>query len=870
MTPKTQWLLCGAVLSAAVVGAWALVRYAGLGAPTPVGPTVLNPAPPQANRGNPESPPTPVNPVNTPPIPGQAVLPFGNSGGGGGQTAGQAAVPNFGSRGPAGGAGGGGASLPAFGALPAGNNRGAAPVSGGASVPTFGDPPAAGNNRGGAAPAGGGGGAGGAGGAGARLPFDINNAVAVATPTDNRPPATPTGGAVMPSFVTGGTGTAEPGRGGAGGAAGGAAPGAPSSLITGAALVPPFMIDQTDPNAIAKHYLKQLCGDRVPTLADWQKLADLKLPDAAKWLQAPIGRGHFVMAMCLDRQNNLWVGEETGDASGGLYRFSAADGLWQRFTTKDGLGDDSIYALACDLQGRVWIGHLNHGITVFNGQKFQNYEVVAGLSKPDTLNGPLGERIFRIAVAPDFGTSGQKIENQKSKIENPPTFHDTLTDKDSPVAGSVWMASSAGLAIYFPATDTWSYLTRAEGLPSDQANAIAFANDGTVFIGHQCDGISIGSPADRYATWKQVTAAHPTPHPVDGKLVDSPVPTVGQGPGLPTDLINDLLVAKDGTVYAATTLGLAWSTDQGRTWQFVRGADWIDKVKNRFGGPPPNWQAPTDPNKGGAILAEDYTTTLAEDPDGNLLVGHRATEGDTLKAQAKGKVDSSAKVYVTSLVTMPGRKNTLRGTYGEGFARDKGEGPTAPVDPPIAASRTMPTSAKTPEMTLLQRLTKTSQASENASPTTRPATIASTRLAPKATGTPASQPAVTFNVPRAVFLRDDWATQGDWVMRYGRHFAVLCAANWPLDHFFTPDTYFNVVGAIDPTYASKDTIRRWLEMARSDQSRALYDPFFGHRREADWDDHGEAYAMTAEGPDLLLDVKVPAGLHRVSLYCVND
>ncbi len=69
-----------------------------------------------------------------------------------------------------------------------------------------------------------------------------------------------------------------------------------------------------------------------------------------------------------------------------------------QFTTKDGLGDDYGYALACDDQNRIWVGHLNHGVSVFNGQKWQTYEVVGGLSRPDTLNGPLGERIFKIAV----------------------------------------------------------------------------------------------------------------------------------------------------------------------------------------------------------------------------------------------------------------------------------------------------------------------------------------------------------------------------------------------------------------------------------------------------------------------------------------
>jgi hypothetical protein len=98
MTPKTQWLLFGAVLGVALAGTWALHRYAGLGTPPPAklgGPTVINPG---ASRGIPSDNPTPVTPV-TPPSPGQAVLPFGNTAGG---NAGQASLPNFGASGSGG------------------------------------------------------------------------------------------------------------------------------------------------------------------------------------------------------------------------------------------------------------------------------------------------------------------------------------------------------------------------------------------------------------------------------------------------------------------------------------------------------------------------------------------------------------------------------------------------------------------------------------------------------------------------------------------------------------------------------------------------------------------------------------------------
>ncbi len=72
---------------------------------------------------------------------------------------------------------------------------------------------------------------------------------------------------------------------------------------------------------------------------------------------------------------------------------------WTQFTTKDGLGDDCAYALAFDQQGRLWAGHLNHGVSVYNGVKWQNYGLI---------DGPLGDRVFAIAVSPRMAMSGSQ------------------------------------------------------------------------------------------------------------------------------------------------------------------------------------------------------------------------------------------------------------------------------------------------------------------------------------------------------------------------------------------------------------------------------------------------------------------------------
>ncbi len=221
-----------------------------------------------------------------------------------------------------------------------------------------------------------------------------------------------------------------------------------------------------------------------------------------------------------------------------------------QYTTRDGLGDNNGYALACDRKGRVWVGHLNHGVSVFNGKRWRNYGAVGGFSGPGTLSGPLGERVFAIKVCP--------------------------TD------GDVWIATDCGLSRYSESKDTWAYFTRggsdergqADAMPSDQAQALAFDRDGDLYLGTQCDGILKAASKENYAVWRTV-ARGPDDEPV--------TPT---GNGLPSNMINDLVVAGDGTVWCATGSGLAWSEDHGQSWQYVRGLNYATKARQRVSPPP--------------------------------------------------------------------------------------------------------------------------------------------------------------------------------------------------------------------------------------------------------------------------------------------
>ncbi len=325
-----------------------------------------------------------------------------------------------------------------------------------------------------------------------------------------------------------------------------------------------------------------------------------------------------------------------------------------------------------------------------------------------------------------------------------------------------------------------------------------------------------------------------------------------KGSGIPTDLMNDILVAKDQTVYAATTLGLAWSTDHGDTWQFIRGADWIDKVKNRLGGPPQGWQPPTDADNGGGILAEDYCTALAEDADGRLLVGHRAVAGDILEWQGQNastgtagglkKTDALPNEYITGFVVADTGRNAYLGGYGQGMIaysarKDTLVGFLAEVAAPAEIAM-LPGGAVPPSVAELQ------------------ASVAKGEQTLTGDG----------NGPPATCLSDDWMTQGDWVGRYGRQVGDLCAANSPFDHYVALEEPITIYPTLGPAATHGDSVRKWLEGLHSDGPSSLWDPFVGDRRQAEWDDHGEAYVSSAAGPGLWINIKIPIGLFRASIY----
>jgi len=493
--------------------------------------------------------------------------------------------------------------------------------------------------------------------------------------------------------------------------------------------------------------------------------------------------GWFITSICRDLQGRLWV---AGENAAGVWSYDPAAKLWTHFPASPDLSADT-YAITCDKKGRIWAGGLA-GVSVWNGQQWRQY---------GPTDGPLGSRLFALAVNP----------------------------KD----GAVWGATEAGLFRY--QNNAWTYYTRADGLPSDQAEALAFAPDGTLYVATQCDGLAIGSPANDYETWRIVSGPRQ-------------LPNAPAGDGLPSNLLNTLLVARNGAVYCGTDAGLAVSRDKGRTWRFRRGANWRDKANALFLGPKPPPAGDKTP-----LLLEDYVTALAEDGAGHLLIGHRAAGLEVWdeKTQARlypGPNDPSETSYVISLLPLQDG-SVLQGLYGGGVVQKQVPGLTPPLlaaAPLSASAPPLPAPAKPPTLAELTAMLKRVHS---------------------LTG--------TLPVGGGAYLGEDWQTQGDWVGHYGRQYAVLCAAASPMDQVLTWDSHYAVTGSLGPHFEGDDSLRHWIQpgMVNTPRLASLYSPVDGFRIEATWDDHSETYPYAYDGPDVWAAVTVPAGIHRLSLYVTN-
>lgn len=494
----------------------------------------------------------------------------------------------------------------------------------------------------------------------------------------------------------------------------------------------------------------------------------------------------------MDSSGILWASTQ----GQGLYYLKLGEHIWKKAGAPGDFPDtENFYALAEDAQGRVWAGTDRWGVCIWNGKQWKTY------THKTTLP---GGRVFDISV--------------------------------SSATGDVAVATSGGIAVYSPLTDSWKDITRADSLPEDQASALTFDMSGDLWAGFSTAGMARLTLKDGY----KVCEFFQSKWQSDNARKLSQPPTLF-GMGLPSNFCNTLAV-NGNFVFVGTTLGLG--IKRGDKQIFIRGRDAVEKLKEK--GIMNSSHSKLRP------LPEDYVTSLHPVKDG-VWIGFRnqgAILLNPVNMQYKNSVDNQSAEKkkggaVSCFVDLPDG-TVLDGVFGEGFR----------VVGKTTASKKQ-----------RQRLGDEVRHPEFFSfPSDKEWENALKQFQSLPSGEK------TYGI---CFACDDWETQGNWCNRYGRHFSLRCSGkkSWGnIMHRFDQrkDSRGHLYDArvtLGPRKKIKDA---WISGKFHEENTSsricLYNINDATRPCSEWSDQGYLHGTFFNGPDLWVIVRVPSGKNEISLY----
>ena len=527
-------------------------------------------------------------------------------------------------------------------------------------------------------------------------------------------------------------------------------------------------------------------------------------PLAAVPVTSPV---QSISALYHDGYGKVWIGTEEN----GLHRFDVDKNETQIIPVPAELKAAKIRSLAVDRQGRLWVGTSRNGLFVRSGDECKHYDV--------------GRRIPAIKVSED----------------------------------SVFIATEKGLVRYQPESDAWSNIPFPE-IPTAQPTALAFDTQDNLFVGTSCNGIMRLARDDtgNYFVSKNITAARRYgPGSAPGV---SPVPLDPCGDGLPSNQINAILVTSDGTVWAATAAGLAWSRDNGETWFFVRGRDYGDKMRGLLAGTPHGWKELARV-RFGELLPEDDLALLQEDVNGVLWIGTRSLGCVAIKPEAfyRATLPKSDSPGQSAKFLEEMAMNSVR------FHGTKADQIVAMT--PLADGKILLAS----RMGQLEKMVYPAAGVDIKAPTP-PENIDVTKTFPIQYRVSPAEAADDKNAyPYAAFLGTDYETGPDWTQKYGKTYALASGTKDLPDRIVAYDESFCkirlFVGFVGNR--TRPLERATLAQAHTHHRHAPGEPC-DHAPLGAWSSEGNAVPRTGDGQHLWCELKLTQpGRYGLSLYFVD-
>lgn len=182
----------------------------------------------------------------------------------------------------------------------------------------------------------------------------------------------------------------------------------------------------------------------------------------------------FILSLCFDAENNLWIGTDTG----GLDRVKR-----KSFHAPAMLADGAAQSVAEDAQGGLWTAFNLRGLTYYLTNSAQHFELgrenkawcVLVDKQQRVWAGSSGEGLFRLAngsfqPVPEATAVGGKIFS----------LHENRS-------GHIFVGGENGLGVFDGAQ--WKFFATADGLPKSSVRALAEDTNGAVWIGTESEGV---------------------------------------------------------------------------------------------------------------------------------------------------------------------------------------------------------------------------------------------------------------------------------------------------------------------------------------------------------------------------------------------
>ena len=201
---------------------------------------------------------------------------------------------------------------------------------------------------------------------------------------------------------------------------------------------------------------------------------------------------NVILSILQTKKNELWV----GSWGRGITIFNTETKAFEQLNTENsGLQSDFISDMVKDKNGRIWLIHFYKGVQIYHPDT-KSFTDVPLLSEHDGTEvvsaytvfedkagmiwvGTLNAGLFRFK-AKDKGWETRHYHNIDRNGSLSDDFVNTIVQDEG---GRIWVGTKGGLNKYYPESDTFMSITKADGLTNDAIQSIVAEGDRHLWLG---------------------------------------------------------------------------------------------------------------------------------------------------------------------------------------------------------------------------------------------------------------------------------------------------------------------------------------------------------------------------------------------------